>query len=69
MTAQYNHYLNDKMAQRHLADLRCSATEARLASLARGPRPIRRRIGYALIAAGHALATSPPQEVAVPKSG
>jgi hypothetical protein len=65
-----NHYLHIAILNQTLRDMRMAAQEQQLARLARQPRPLRRRMGMLLIAAGHALVRTPSElEVAVPESG
>jgi hypothetical protein len=66
----HNHYLHIAILNQTLRDMRMAAQEQQLARLARQPRPLRRRMGLLLIAAGQALVRAPSElEVAVPESG
>lgn len=54
---KYHHYTHQYATERHLYDIRMAAEEIRQVRLARGPHPLRRRIGRLLISAGEALTT------------
>ena len=53
---KYHGYLHQYATERHLHDIRTVAEEVRQARMARGPRPLRRRVSRLLISAGEALA-------------
>ncbi|HZS87926.1 MAG TPA: hypothetical protein VFE42_10610 [Chloroflexota bacterium] len=66
----HNHYTHDAILNQRISDIYRAARQRQLVRLARQPRPLRRRVGLLLIAAGQALVRSPSElELAVPESG
>ncbi|HZS86322.1 MAG TPA: hypothetical protein VFE42_02390 [Chloroflexota bacterium] len=55
----YNHHLHTAILNQHMSDMEGAARENRLARQVRGPRPLQRRLGLLLIAAGEALTRAP----------
>lgn len=56
------------IAMQRQEEMLAAAERQRLVRLARGPRPLRRRLGQLLIAAGEALARQ-PLDVVISESG
>jgi hypothetical protein len=52
----YNHHAHLVVVNQHMREMQATARENRQARLVRGSRPLQRRIGLLLIAAGVALA-------------
>jgi hypothetical protein len=58
----FDHHAQVFAVKEHMREMQADAYENRQARLARGPRPLQRRLGLLLIAAGEAL-TRPPLEL------